>query len=485
MVKTPSVRHSKSRKDPVTIDLEASPVNRDSDPQSTGRASPEPSLLGDTSATEDAQPPVVEGAGFTMTEPVSKEIPVSESPTASDEALLAGDESKNLSAESTPTGKEPENTSEKPDMKHADEAPRRGSPVAPVKSEPRRNGLSAIAAGIIGGVVTLVGAGALQYGGLLPAPGGSGGDAVAIEGLRAEIASLQTELATLKTAGSTGIDAQAVADLQARIATLADDVGALKSAVESGGAGENAGLAALDSKIAELQTQLSAVSQSAGGAAVDLTPLNDRIAALEEGIKAATDELNAGDGRLATLEETVASLSGKIDAQANQPKIALSIAASALKAAIERGQPFAAELETLAAISPDVPQLAGLRARAETGVATRDDLLAEMDGAANAMIAAADPADPNAGYLDQLLESAASLVTVRPVGSVEGAGVPETVARMEAALKAGDLAKVVAEYDTLPEAAKAAGSGFAARIKARLDVEALVDQAIAEAMKTV
>ncbi|MCC6204610.1 MAG: hypothetical protein IT533_06435, partial [Hyphomicrobiales bacterium] len=287
MVKTPSVRHSKSRKDPVTIDLEASPVNRDPDPQSAGQASPEPSLLGGTSATEDVQPPVVEGAGFTMTEPVSKEMPVSESPTASNEALLAADAAKNLSAESAPPGKEPENASEKPDVKRAAEAPRRESPASPVppaqaaKSEPRRGGISAIAAGVIGGVVTLVGAGVLQYGGLLPAPGGSGGDAVAIEGLRGEIASLQTELATLKTAGNASTDAQAVADLQARIATLTDDLGALKSAVESGGTGENAGLAALDSKIAELQTQISAISQSAGGAAVDLTPLNDRIAALE------------------------------------------------------------------------------------------------------------------------------------------------------------------------------------------------------------
>jgi len=63
--------------------------------------------------------------------------------------------------------------------------------------------------------------------------------------------------------------------------------------------------------------------------------------------------------------------------------------------------------------------------------------------------------------------------------------VPETVARMEAALKAGDLARALVEYDTLPETAKAAGSGFAGKIKARLDVETLVDQAIAEAMKTV
>ena len=339
MVKTPSVRHSKSRNDPVTIDLEASRVDSDSDPQSPGQTAPEPALLGDTPVPEDMQPPVVEGAGFTMTETAGKDMPAGESPTAPDEALLAADKARESPAESM-LASEPEKASEKPDVKGAAGTTKRESPPSPVppvrstKSEPRRGGLSALAAGIIGGVVTLLGAGALQYGGLLPAPGGSGGDAAAIEGLRGELASLQTELATLKTAGNAGTDAQAVADLQARMAALTDDLGALKSAVESGGAGENAGLAALDSKIAELQTQISAIGQSAGGAPVDLTPLNDRIAALEEGIKAATDGLNAGDGRLATLEQTVASLAGKIDARAKQPKIAIPIAASALKTAI-------------------------------------------------------------------------------------------------------------------------------------------------------
>ena len=47
--------------------------------------------------------------------------------------------------------------------------------------------------------------------------------------------------------------------------------------------------------------------------------------------------------------------------------------------------------------------------------------------------------------------SAESLVKVRPIGAVEGAGVPETVARMEVAVKPGDYAKALAEYDTLPE----------------------------------
>jgi hypothetical protein len=83
----------------------------------------------------------------------------------------------------------------------------------------------------------------------------------------------------------------------------------------------------------------------------------------------------------------------------------------------------------------------------------------------------------------RLLSSAESLVKVRPIGAVEGKGVPETVARMEAAVRQGDYTRALAEYDTLPDAVKAAGAGFAEKLKARLDVESRIDALISGAMK--
>ena len=44
--------------------------------------------------------------------------------------------------------------------------------------EERRTGLGAVAAGLIGGVIALVGAGALQYAGLIGAPGGTAASGV-------------------------------------------------------------------------------------------------------------------------------------------------------------------------------------------------------------------------------------------------------------------------------------------------------------------
>ena len=184
------------------------------------------------------------------------------------------------------------------------------------------------------------------------------------------------------------------------------------------------------------------------------------------------------------LEQSVSSLTARVDAQSQQPKIALAIATAALKAAVERGAPFLAELETFAAIHPDLPEIETLREYAESGVPTREALRAGMDAAANAMIAATIPADANAGFLDRLMDSAESLVSVRPIGEVSGSGVPETVARMEVALNAGELDKALAEYETLPEPIRQAGAAFATQLRARAQVERLVDQAIATAMRT-
>ena len=262
------------------------------------------------------------------------------------------------------------------------------------------------------------------------------------------------------------------------------DVASLKQAVELGGAGESAGLEALNSKVAEIETKVASLGQATGGPTPeDLAAINEKIAGVEALAKAAGDVGSVVDGRLGALEQSLSALTAKVDAQAQQPKIALAIAASALKAAIERGSPFQPELETLVAVAPQAPGLAELRAYAEKGVATRADIVAQTDNAANVIIAAASPPSENAGFFERLLDSAESMVTVRPIGAVEGPGVPETVARMEVALQAGDLAKAVAEFDTLPEPAKAAGAVFADSIRARLTVEQLADQAIASAMQ--
>ena len=500
MVKTPKMRHSKGRREPVTIELEPGAVSRIVDADAAKAdgdvaASPSPDatetsaesvMHEEAAATTDAQPE-------TPDEPVHADQADLEPWEHSDAAEQAAPESTGAKVSGEPERPYPA-ASDAPshartsDYSFEDASPKPGASketpdTAEVRSQPmaaqpkRSNG---IAAGIIGGVIALAAAGGLQFAGVLGAPG-SGGGTVSLDGVNGEIASLKSEIADLREASGSGAPTAKVDGLSSTLDQVKADVASLKSAVEQGGAGDNAGLAALGDKVKQIETAVAALGQAGGP--VDLAPLNEKLSSLDALVKSAGEAAKAQEGRLAALEQSVTQLSGRVESQASQPKIAMAIAASALKSALDRGAPFAAELETFAAISPDAPQIAALRPYAEKGVPTRTEIAGEADAAANAMVAAATPVDENAGFFQNLLSSAESLVKVRPIGAVEGAGAPETVARMEVAVNQGDYAKALSEYATLPDAVKAAGADFAGKLKARIEVETQVDALIAGAMK--
>jgi len=489
MVKTPKMRHSKSRREPVTIELEPGAVSRIVDEDAVKASAEDVKAEEAVSQPEVPEEPV--HADQVDLEPWEHADAAVASQQAETEALAEAKGATERDS-SYPGSDAPPSRAKTSDYSFEDASPKAGATKdaarkaetrdQPMAVQPKRSGINGIAAGIIGGVIALVGAGGLQFAGLLGGPG-SGAGGVSLDGVNGEIASLKTEISGLKEAGG-NTDASAKVDgLSAALDQVKTDVAALKSAVEQGGAGDNAGLAALGDKVKQIETAVAALSQAGNAAPVDLGPLNEKLAGLDALVKSAGEAAKAQEGRLTALEQSVSQLSGKVEAQASQPKIALAIAASALKAALDRGAPFAAELETFAAISPDAPQIATLRAYAEKGVPTRTDIAAEADAAATAMVAAATPVDENAGFLQNLLSSAESLVKVRPIGAVEGAGAPETVARMEVAVNQGDYAKALSEYATLPEAVKTAGADFAGKLKARIEVETQVDALIAGAMK--
>lgn len=487
MVKTPKMRHSKSRREPVTIDLEPGAVSRIVDEDAAKEAVPTDEAKAEE-AVPSPQPEIPQ-------EPVHAEQTDLEPWEHTDAAAQAGSgaqpQAKAAEPELPYPGSDlPPNPARPSDYNFEDATTKAADTRAasaktdarsgPMAGQPKR-GMNGIAAGIVGGVIALAAAGGLQFAGLLGAPGSGAG--VSLDGVNGEIASLKGEIASLKEAGGNNGASAKVEGLSAALDQVKSDVAALKSTVEQGGAGDNAGLAALGDKVKQIETAVAALGKPGSAAPVDLGPLNEKLAGLDALVKSTGEAAKAQDGRLAALEQSVSQLSGKVDAQASQPKIALAIAASALKAALDRGAPFSAELDTLAAISPNASELATLRPYAEKGVPTRTEIASQMGAAANAMVAAATPVDQNAGFLQNLMASAESLVKVRPIGAVEGAGAPETVARMEVAVNQGDYAKALSEYNTLPEAAKAAGADFAGKLKARIEVETQVDALISGAMK--
>jgi hypothetical protein len=477
MVKTPKTRHSKPQREPVTIELEPGAVSRveETSVEIDGGQPAEPQPAAEFVEAER------EGAGEPAAAPASPAEPAE----TTAESTTAGDPEAEAPHRPYGYGFEAEEAPrrERAEALDADAATAPEQP--PVVSEPKRSGLAPVAAGLIGAILALIGAGGLQYAGVLGSPGATSG-APALDGVQSEIASLQQEIAALKqsTAAPDADIAGQVENLSASLDQVKTDVAALQQAAASGSGNDNAGLQALDSRVKEIETAIAGLGQTGAEApAAEIAAIGDRIAGLEALVKEAGDKATSDEGRLAALEQHLTELSGKIDAQAAQPKIAMAIATSALKAAVDRGAPFLAELETFAAIAPDAPEIPELRVHAEKGVASREDILTETNDAAQAMIAAGRTVDTNAGFFERLLHSAESLVTVRPIGAVEGEGVPETVARMEVALNAGDYAVAIAEYEKLPANVQAAAGAFIEKVRNRFAVERLLDQAVAGAMK--
>lgn len=491
MVKTPKTRHSKSRREPVTIELEPGAVSRIVDEDATK------AKAGETKVNDS--PPVAEPVHAEQSDLEPWEH--ADAPASGkDEQAKPGVEDfsgpdstyPGASAEAAPTSETGKASttrgfdydfSEKTQTGAAAAAggESAGNGQAAFAPPPARGGARGLGAGVIGGVVALALAGGLQFAGLLGAPG-QNASGVSIDDVNSQVAALKSEIARLKETNGGDMSSR-IDGFSSALDHVKSDVAALKSAVQSGGTGDSAAIASLTDKLSQVETAVATLSQAPKAAPVDLGPVNEKLAGLDALVKSAGDAAKTDDGRIGALEQSVSQLSGKVEAQASQPKIALAIAASALKAALDRGAPFSAELETFAAIAPNAPELATLRGYADKGVPTRAEIATQVDAAANAMVAAAKPADANAGFLQNLLSSAQSLVKVRPVGAVEGKGAPETVARMEVAVSQGDYAKALSEYETLPEAAKAAGADFAGKLKARIEVEAQIGALIADAMK--
>lgn len=310
-----------------------------------------------------------------------------------------------------------------------------------------------IAAGIVGGLIALICAGAVQYAGLLPMSPASKDASRDIAALGAEVEGLKQTVVTLGAPPA----AQPDTALQARIS-------ALEKAVK------NAPAAAADG------TAATAADPASTQKIADLTAEVDQLkASLTQ-----TSQAQASTG--ADINKRLDDAEKKLSEPGKDVAVAQAIAAAGLKAAIDRGGPFRAELDTFAGVSPDDPAVATLRNFADTGVPSRAELIRQVPDVATAIIGATQKPDENQGWSDRLMASAKSLVTVRPVGNIQGDGVDAIAARFEDKIRNGDLPGAVTEWNGLPDAGKTASAAFKQSIEARIKVEDLVGETLSKAI---
>ena len=499
MVKTPQTRHSKTKREPVTIDLDPETVKRvpQGAEKATSAKNPKEAAKAKKESADSpasaARPSQAE-ASRPETKPEQKASVSGTASTATSKTAATGTSPSSAKEEAKPSA-----TGTAFSGSATGGATKPGEQKAEPAAREKPGAGASLAAGVAGGVIALLLGGALQWAGLVPTPARNTEDSSAeLASLRQELSAAQSQIAEVRElasapAGSSGEElAQAserIGQLENSVDTLRGDLDQLQSAVESGGAGESAGLDALQTRIAELETKVGGLAQT-DGAAPDAAAIAERIAGIEQQIGSVNEAASSASSaaamnaeRLSALESELKALGEQVAAQDEQPRMARIVAASALKSAVESGSSFTDELETYAAIATDDPSIEALRPFAAEGIPTHAALSAEASQAAKQMLVATRPATQDGGVVDRLMASARSLITVRPVGNVEGDDPASIVARMETAVTDGDYQRALSEYEKLPENAKTAGAEFADKLKARLAADKVVDKALSDALK--
>ena len=253
-----------------------------------------------------------------------------------------------------------------------------------------------------------------------------------------------------------------------QLAALAGRLSELQSAMREAGEATRSGIARFDS-------ELSAIRTEAGRLGHRLDGLKGEV---EERLKGAAKAADVGPlaAKLTALERDLQIFNAsETDRNAHASRIVLTLELANLKRAIERGERFGDELARAKKVGTSL-NLAALDRYMLEGVPTPAELAKSFPKAAHAMLdAEAERSD--ASLVDRLLAGARGIVRVRRTDHADDDTSAEAVVgRMDAALKDGRLAEVLANAKKLPPKAALAGEDWLKKVEARLAVE----QALAE-----
>jgi len=303
---------------------------------------------------------------------------------------------------------------------------------------------------------------------------------------------------------------EAVDTLSAKLAEVETQLAALTSE-EGSPAGTNEATDALSAKLTEVETQLAAltsdvdaakqVQQSSGEALVmvqeQLPTLEGTIADAGEQTAALTASLNtvrtAADtlgGDLDTLSTRVGEAEERLDhiGGAYQRGAAMIVAIGDVDRAITRSEPFESAIEALRLLLRDDTKLDNpltvLEPMAASGVPSLASLKNSFGPMASRVLLA-EEGDPS--LTDQVSDNVFGLFNIRPAGVEEAVG-PDSravLARTQAKLSSDDLKAAVDELGGLETPAIEAAGDWLASARDRLTAEAAVIELRAHAQTLV
>jgi hypothetical protein len=323
-------------------------------------------------------------------------------------------------------------SAEQPSSQAADEPPAAGEKME-TPPQSKRPILLAVVAGGIGGAVVVLGG--LWLGGVLPPHQAS-------NELSSRIAALEAQAKAAKLD-----DSRPIADLTARLGKL--EQAAAKPAAAATDPALVGRLAAVENAMKALGVTLTALNRRAEESAKVTDAVQSKIDALEQSAKATQDKVTQNGGA---------------DAVARR-----ALAAAALRDAVSRGAPYAAELAAVKQFGADAPSVAALEPFASSGVPAEAKLSQELRDLLPAMVKAAGADASKAdGFFERLQANAGRLVRIHPVGEPTGDDPSAVLARIEVKTAHNDLAGAATELDKLPPQTRALADGWRKKLAARI-----------------
>jgi hypothetical protein len=266
-----------------------------------------------------------------------------------------------------------------------------------------------------------------------------------------------------------------IAAAEAQSKALADTVAALTRRVDDVAAASQNALTQVTAAAAAADAAKT-VAQAAATRS-DVETLTGRIAALEGAVKSlsadVTQKTSTADGRIAALESVVKSLTADVaqrTSSADDRATRATVAAEALRAAVERGAGFRAELAAVKLLGGDPAATTALEPFAADGVPSAASLGRELTALLPAMQRAAEPQSTGGSFFGRLENHARNLVHVTPLDGTAappGDNPAPAIARIGADAAHGDLAAAVTDIGRLPEAARSLADGWVKKVEAR------------------
>jgi hypothetical protein len=326
-----------------------------------------------------------------------------------------------------------------------------GRPRSPVKTA-----VAGITAGAI--LIAAIGAG-LWFGGYLPpgllpaSPSVQPPNNAAIADISARLNKIEGAIATQqrqKPVPPPQPDpalASRLATAEAATKSLSDSLAALTRRTDDAAAAAQNALA--QAKAASTAADAAKSAAQTGVARGDLDALAARIAALESTIKTLADDLKH---ETATADDRAARL---------------AVVAETLRATVERGASYPAELAAAKSLGADQNATAPLEPFAAAGVPNASALAHELASLTPALQQAALPAASNSSFLDRLENNAQRLVRITPVDAPPGDDPASVVTRIGVDAAHADIAAALADIAKLPDAAKPLAAAWVEKAQAR------------------